>query len=81
MSVPDLDEGPSSEDLARFGGEEVTCPECGQALWDQASVCPGCGAAVEGESLGRPARRRKWAVLLALGTAAAFLAWILFRIV
>ncbi len=68
-----IDEGPSQEDLDRFGGDEALCPECGEPMWDQASVCPSCGAAVEGDTSCNPRRRvlnRRWAVLVALATAA-----------
>ena len=49
------DEGPSPEDLRRFGGETAFCPDCGARVWDQADVCPSCYAYLGGET----ARRRK----------------------
>ncbi|NNF43953.1 MAG: hypothetical protein HKO59_12940 [Phycisphaerales bacterium] len=39
-----IDEGPSSEDLERFGGDTVTCRSCGAEIWHDAPVCPECGA-------------------------------------
>lgn len=38
-------EGPSAEDLDRFGDEFVTCPECGKQIYDQVEICPHCGHA------------------------------------
>lgn len=44
---PDWDEGldpegPSAEDLDRFGDEFRTCPRCGEQIYDQAEICPHC---------------------------------------
>ena len=39
-----FDEGPSAEDIARFGGESQTCEECGAGIYDGVSMCPRCGA-------------------------------------
>ena len=35
-------DGPSAEDLDRFGGETVTCPHCGAEVWDQHTRCHVC---------------------------------------
>lgn len=56
---PDLDEGldpegPSAADLDRFGDELTTCRECGQKFYDQAEICPNCGAAVGAERRSTP---------------------------
>ncbi|MDX9912663.1 MAG: zinc-ribbon domain-containing protein [Phycisphaerales bacterium] len=41
--LEDLDpEGPSADDLERFGSEFHTCPNCGAEVYDQAEVCPKC---------------------------------------
>jgi hypothetical protein len=50
----DRDEGPSDEDLARFGDETGFCPDCGARVWDQADVCPVCFAYIGGETSRRP---------------------------
>ena len=43
-------EGPSADDLDRFGDELTSCPHCEAAIYDQASFCPVCGEALtEGE--------------------------------
>lgn len=69
---PDLDddidpEGPSAEDLARFGGDTITCRNCGEEVWDDAAICPRCGRALHEElrrdETGGPP---KWAVLTAV---------------
>jgi hypothetical protein len=63
----DLDpQGPSREDMERFGDEFVTCPECKSLVYDQAEVCQACGRALHGEAKGPP--------LWALGVGAALLA-------
>lgn len=39
------DEMPSEADLARFGDDYgITCQECGEELYEDAAVCPQCGA-------------------------------------
>jgi hypothetical protein len=42
----DFDEGPSDDDLARFGSDDTLCPDCGARVWDQADICPKCFAFV-----------------------------------
>ncbi len=36
-------EGPSAQDLDRFGDEVDPCPNCGAMIYDQAEICPKCG--------------------------------------
>jgi len=36
-------EGPSADDLDRFGDELNPCPNCGAEVYDQADICPACG--------------------------------------
>lgn len=36
-------EGPSEDDIQRFGADFVTCPNCSSDVYDQAAVCPTCG--------------------------------------
>ena len=48
-SGPDFDpdfEGPSCEDLERFGSDTATCPECGQDVYYDTPICPNCGHAI-----------------------------------
>lgn len=40
-------EGPSAEDLDRFGGETRTCPHCASEVWDQAVRCHVCGEEID----------------------------------
>lgn len=40
-------EGPSAEDLDRFGDEFIACPHCGRQTYDQVELCPYCGMAIE----------------------------------
>ena len=41
-----IDEGPSAEDVARFGGETVPCPECRAPVHDESEWCHKCGHAM-----------------------------------
>ena len=36
-------EGPSAQDLDRFGSELDTCPNCASTIYDQSEMCPECG--------------------------------------
>ncbi len=73
--VDELDLGPGPEDLRRFGGHTAYCPECGWEVWDQAEVCPACGAYLAGTTTPRPpgrqAFRQRWLILAALLALAA----------
>ena len=75
--VDELDLGPGPEDLRRFGGETACCPECGREVWDQAEVCPACGAYLAGATTSRPPRRqgfrRRLLILAALLAMAALI--------
>ena len=59
----DQDEGPSDEDIERFGDEtpkaDARCPDCGTAVWSEADICPKCYAFLGGEAA--PARRGMFA--------------------
>lgn len=37
------DDGPSEEDVERFSGVTVKCPECGTEVLDEVEVCWKCG--------------------------------------
>lgn len=53
---PDF-EGPSDEDIARFGGDEDTCPECGVEVYHDVAMCPSCGSAIaDRQESGAPAK-------------------------
>jgi hypothetical protein len=41
-----IDEGPSDEDLERFGDETVRCRHCGAEVYDEAEWCHRCGGAL-----------------------------------
>ncbi|MCA9287656.1 MAG: hypothetical protein KDA05_03675 [Phycisphaerales bacterium] len=73
--LDDIDpDGPSREDLEKFGDEFVTCPECGSLVYDQAEVCQSCGRALEAEEQGIP----MWAIVAGALVVAAFVgAWII----
>lgn len=56
------DDGPSADDLDRFGDEFATCPACGAAIYDQAALCHVCGHAVHDEP--KPKAWIVWTTLL-----------------
>ncbi len=58
--VDELDSGPGPEDLRRFGGETAYCRDCGREVWDQAEVCPACGAYLGGSTSSRPPHRQEF---------------------
>ena len=76
------DEGPSSEDLDRFGDDTAHCPECGAEIWDQAEVCPKCRAYIGGNTSTRKPieswMQRRWMLLIIVALLIAFgLMWLL----
>ena len=45
-SGPEFDpdcEGPSPEDIERFGGDTIACPGCKADVYDEAPFCHSCG--------------------------------------
>lgn len=67
----EIDEGPSEEDIARFGDVTVRCRECGTELYDDVAVCWNCGRAVGGSD--EAGRLPWWALVAAILAAAAML--------
>ena len=71
------DEGPSPEDLNRFGGDTAHCPECGEEIWDQAEFCPACRTHLGGHTSSRSPEvhdfRRRTMVVVAIIALIAFL--------
>jgi len=57
----DIDEGPSEADIARFGGDEITCPECDAEVYCDATFCHECGHVMEERTGGS----KKWIVVTA----------------
>jgi len=70
------DEGPSSEDLDRFGDDTARCPDCGAQVWDQAEVCPKCHAYIGGNTTTKmPIEswiHKRWAMLIIIALLIAF---------
>ncbi len=66
----DPDEGPSDEDLDRFGEDSPTadarCPDCGTAVWSGADICPKCYAFIgDGATTARGGLfARRWRTLV-----------------
>lgn len=61
-------DGPSAEDLDRFGDEFKRCPECKSLVYDQSEMCQACGYAFEREPKGIP----PWAVVVVVLVLIAF---------
>lgn len=61
-------EGLSCADLERFGGDDITCPNCGSDVFHDAALCHTCGYAITDASLQR--KTPAW-VPVAAGIAAA----------
>lgn len=85
MSVyddPDLTEGldpegPSAEDLDRFGDETLVCPHCGAEVWDQATACHVCGRRLDERPKGQPPMPM-WAwITLFIALALIAFVWVL----
>ncbi|MBL8764646.1 MAG: zinc ribbon domain-containing protein [Phycisphaerae bacterium] len=68
----DADEGPSREDLERFGGVTRACPACGKEIYDDAQVCWSCGHALMRE----PRRLPTWGVVVIVLIVLGMLAWV-----
>jgi uncharacterized paraquat-inducible protein A len=70
------DEGPSDEDIRRFGheadpdGATVFCPDCGASMHVDAEICPKCFCFTAGDTLRRHPRherRRRTIILTVIG--------------
>lgn len=66
-------DGPSADDLHRFGDEMTRCAACGREVYDQAEVCAHCGGFVHV----RP-KTPWWTILLCVALAAVLVFfWVL----
>jgi len=72
-----VDEGPSPEDIERFGHDGGYCPDCGAEVYDDADLCPKCGTWITGEVLAEPPDakeiRGRVKLVVVLATLLAFL--------
>jgi len=71
------DDGPSVDDLNRFGGDTAYCPECGEKIWDQAEFCPRCRAHLGGHTVSQPpeagAMQRRIVIAVTIALLIAFI--------
>lgn len=72
---PEVDEGPSDEDIERFGGVTQRCPECETELYDDVTVCWNCGHVLS--STRQPSASRWVTVIVVLIIIAIFIVWVL----
>lgn len=70
-------EGPSAEDLERFGGETRPCPSCRREIYDESPFCPRCGHALGASD--EPAARPPVWMLVAAAAALGAILFIAFR--
>lgn len=72
---PELDEGPSAEDIERFGDVTQRCPNCDTELFDDVAVCWNCGHALSDSRSSGPSR---WTiVVVVLVVVAILIVWVL----
>ena len=64
-------EGVSDDDLARFGGDDIPCPNCNAAVYHDATQCARCGHAMTDASTSKPTPA--WIPLAAAGAALGLL--------
>lgn len=53
-------EGICQSDIDRFGGEELTCPECGADVYHDAALCGVCGHAMTQRDTSGTTKSAKW---------------------
>ena len=63
-------EAPLEEDVARFGGDGITCPSCDADVYHDAAMCGACGHAMVKEPSGP---RSPWIRVTAVVVTIAFL--------
>jgi hypothetical protein len=75
---PDF-EGPSEADIAKFGTDDIECPDCGASVYFDAPMCPRCGYALAGGAvLTRSAKARsRRNAFIGIGAALALAGFIL----
>lgn len=69
----ELDEGPSQEDIERFGDQTRVCPECRKDVFDDSAVCYHCGYAFERTSAGS-GKSKAWVIAVAVLILITFIA-------
>ncbi len=75
----DPDEGPSDEDIDRFGDDspvlDARCPDCGARVWSAADVCPKCFAYLGGDAprRGRGPFAARWRTVVVVALVVAML--------
>lgn len=68
---PEPDEAPDDE------SPTITCPSCGQAIYEDSVRCPHCGDYVIAGAGSPLAGRPWWFVIMALAAILAVMAWII----
>lgn len=71
-------EGPSEEDLDRFGGDGVTCPNCDRDVYDGLDTCPHCNADLHAKGEARASMATIVAVVLIVVLVGGLVSWVIF---
>jgi uncharacterized protein (DUF983 family) len=71
-------EGVDEADLARFGGDDITCPECKASVYHDAPLCHKCGHAMTRDDGHAPAKINVPVIagLVLVGVAVAYFLWL-----
>lgn len=65
-------EGPSEDDLCRFGSDVHRCESCDAEMFASATICPVCGHAQSSAS----GAARRWLLVAAMIALLAMVAWL-----
>lgn len=76
-----IDEGPSSEDLDRFGADGMPCPNCGEEIHPDVPQCPHCRQWITTRRSVAGWRMRRWQGWLVLVLAGLVIAGLVLRYV
>lgn len=60
------DDGPSTEDLARFADVTIPCPACGTRVMDDVAICWKCGHAID-DPVPQTSTPPTWAMVVGVG--------------
>jgi hypothetical protein len=71
-------EGVDESDIARFGGDDVTCPECNASVYHDATLCHKCGHAMQRDDGYAPMKISVPVIagLSLVGIALAYFVWL-----
>lgn len=71
----EVDEGPSADDIERFGNVTRRCPECGKDVFDDVAICYHCGYAME--KTAAPGKTPVWVIVTVVLVMVSIVWWVL----